>query len=61
MVTRSHLVGELGDALKLSTADFEAKYGKPLPNADQEVLFHCKLGGRAQKAAELAKSIGFEK
>lgn len=54
-------VGQLGDALKLPAADFEAKYGKPLPGQEQELVFHCKLGGRAQKAAELAKSIGFNK
>lgn len=54
-------VGELGDALKLPAADFEAKYGKPLPGQDQEVMFHCKLGGRAQKAAEMAQSLGFNK
>lgn len=57
----SCLVGELGDALKLPAAEFEAKYKKPLPGQDQEVMFHCKMGGRAQKAAELAKSLGFNK
>lgn len=53
-------VGQLGDALKLSSSEFETKYGRAL-SKDQETIFHCKLGGRAQKAAELAKSLGFEK
>lgn len=47
--------------MKLPAAEFEAKYGKPMPKPDQEVIFHCKLGGRAGKAADLAKTLGFEK
>lgn len=54
-------VAQVKEAFKLSSADFKAKYGKPLPANDQEVIFHCKLGGRAGKAAEEAKSLGFNK
>lgn len=56
-------------ALKLSTDDFKARYQDDfkaryqhdLPSSDQEVIFSCKLGGRAQKAADQAVALGFKK
>lgn len=41
--------------------EFKAKFGRDKPSAASEVIFHCKMGGRAGKAAEVATTIGFEK
>jgi len=49
------------EALKLSSDDFKATYKHDKPSDDQEVIFHCKMGGRAQKAADIAASLGFNK
>lgn len=50
----------LEEALKLSDAEFKAKYGRDKPKADQEVVFHCKMGGRAGRAAESAMGLGYK-
>lgn len=50
----------LEEALKLSDAEFKEKYGCNKPTSDQEVVFHCKMGGRAGRAAETATSLGFK-
>lgn len=55
------VVAKVEEALKSSGDDFEAKYHHKKPSADQEVIFHCKLGGRAQKAADQAVALGFKK
>ncbi|XP_053684047.1 rhodanese domain-containing protein CG4456-like isoform X2 [Sabethes cyaneus] len=47
-------------ALQLSDDEFKAKYGRTKPNPETEVIFHCKLGGRAQKAADMATGLGFK-
>lgn len=58
----NHLVvSKVGDALKSSSDDFKAKYQHDKPSSDQEVIFHCKLGGRAQRAADQAAALGFSK
>ncbi|XP_053672137.1 rhodanese domain-containing protein CG4456-like isoform X2 [Anopheles nili] len=49
----------LEDGLKLAADEFKEKYGRDKPDAGTEVIFHCKMGGRAQKAADLATSLGF--
>lgn len=49
------------EALLTSPDDFKAKYQHEKPSNDQEVIFSCKLGGRAQKAADKATSLGFKK
>lgn len=40
---------------------FKAKYGRDLPNKNTELIFHCRTGKRSQNAAEIAKSLGYEK
>ncbi|XP_058828563.1 uncharacterized protein LOC131688372 [Topomyia yanbarensis] len=47
-------------ALKLSEDEFKAKYGRGKPQPDTEIIFHCKLGGRAQKATDVAVDLGFK-
>lgn len=47
--------------MKLSSDDFKANYHHDKPATNQEVIFHCKLGGRAQKAADQAVALGFNK
>lgn len=49
------------EALKSSSDDFKVKFGRSKPSSDQEIVFHCKLGGRAQKAADQAVALGFKK
>ncbi|XP_055612168.1 rhodanese domain-containing protein CG4456-like isoform X2 [Uranotaenia lowii] len=46
--------------LNQSPASFKAKYGRDMPQQEAEIIFHCKMGGRAQKAAELATQLGFQ-
>jgi rhodanese-related sulfurtransferase len=53
-------VPTLEDALKLSDAEFKEKFGRDKPTADQEVVFHCKMGGRAGRAADTATNLGFK-
>lgn len=47
--------------MKLSDAEFNEKYGRAKPSVEAEVIFSCKMGGRANKAAEVATTLGFEK
>lgn len=49
----------LEEALNLSESEFKEKFGRDKPAKEQEVVFHCKMGGRAGKATELAMSLGF--
>ncbi|CAO1305562.1 unnamed protein product [Diamesa hyperborea] len=48
------------DSLKLSAADFKSKFQREKPSPDTEVIFHCKMGGRAGKAADTAAQLGFK-
>ncbi|XP_037944029.1 rhodanese domain-containing protein CG4456-like, partial [Teleopsis dalmanni] len=48
---------------ELSNSDprqFKAKYGRDKPRKCTEIIFSCKSGVRAQKAAEAALSIGYK-
>lgn len=51
----------LQDALKLSPEAFKQQYGKDKPLPEQEVIFHCLKGGRAQTATDAAIAQGFKK
>lgn len=55
------LVGTLEETLKLSADDFKEKFGREKPTNDTELIFSCKLGGRATKAAEVAAGLGYSK
>ncbi|XP_058055228.1 rhodanese domain-containing protein CG4456 isoform X3 [Anopheles bellator] len=50
---------QLEEGLKLGEAEFKAKFGRDKPVPGAEIIFHCKMGGRAQRAADLAGSLGF--
>lgn len=54
-------MGQLEENLKLPEDEFKAKFGRDKPSNEAEVIFHCKMGGRAAKAAEVAATLGFEK
>ena len=55
-------MGQLQDVLKnVSAQEFKDKFGIEKPALHQEVIFSCKMGGRALKAATAAAAIGFEK
>ncbi|XP_055702980.1 rhodanese domain-containing protein CG4456 isoform X2 [Phlebotomus papatasi] len=47
------------DSLKLSNEEFKEKYGRDKPAKEQEVIFHCRMGGRAGKATDIATALGF--
>lgn len=54
-------VSMVEEELKLSEEDFLSKYERKKPMADDEIIFHCKMGGRAGKAADVAVALGFQK
>lgn len=54
-------MADLEEALKLSPDEFKAKFGRDKPRPENEVIFHCKMGGRAGRASLLAESLGFVK
>lgn len=47
------------DFMFLSADEFEDRFGRPRPGADDEVIFYCRSGVRSKAAAELAKQAGF--
>lgn len=52
-------VGEVGNGLSLDEAAFESRYGFAKPDKSASLVTHCKMGGRAGKAAEAMKEMGF--
>lgn len=50
---------DLEKALNLPGEDFEKSYGRAKPPTDAVIIFSCKAGGRAARAANQAKSLGF--
>lgn len=59
-VVVSKIVGTLEETLKLDEEEFKGRFGRDKPASDTEIIFSCKLGGRASKAAEVAKALGFD-
>lgn len=53
-------MGTLEETLKLSADDFKSRFGRDKPADDTEIIFSCRLGGRAAKASEVASELGFE-
>jgi rhodanese-related sulfurtransferase len=53
-------VPTLEETLKLSEEDFKARFGRDKPTINDELVFHCRMGGRAQKGADLAFSLGYK-
>ncbi|XP_017848812.1 rhodanese domain-containing protein CG4456 [Drosophila busckii] len=52
-------VADVGKELCISDKQFRLKYGREKPNANTEIIFHCKIGRRSLKAAEAASALGF--
>ena len=50
---------ELSDALELSEDKFTEKYGNNKPKPNDKIATHCMMGGRAGKAADALKQMGF--
>lgn len=55
-----YTVGTLEETLKLPDDEFKSRFGRDKPENETEIIFSCRLGGRAAKAAEVAKTLGFE-
>eukprot|EP00090_Calanus_glacialis_P039333 TRINITY_DN68483_c0_g1_i1.p1 TRINITY_DN68483_c0_g1~~TRINITY_DN68483_c0_g1_i1.p1 ORF type:complete len:130 (-),score=43.37 TRINITY_DN68483_c0_g1_i1:128-478(-) len=53
-------VAEVEEAFKLPADQFEKKYGFPLPDKEEKnIVTHCMKGGRALRAKEALKSLGY--
>lgn len=54
-------MSKVKDALNSNDDDFKAQFNRKKPGKGDEIIFTCLLGGRAQKGAEAAVGLGFEK
>lgn len=55
-------VAQVVEAFSMSPAEFKGKYSVPKPDVkDENLIFHCQAGRRAQKAVEGVKQLGFGK
>uniref|UniRef100_A0AAG5CZW0 Rhodanese domain-containing protein n=1 Tax=Anopheles atroparvus TaxID=41427 RepID=A0AAG5CZW0_ANOAO len=50
---------QLEESLQLDDAQFKDKFGRSKPTRDADIIFHCGKGGRAQKATDLALTLGY--
>ncbi|XP_017037906.1 rhodanese domain-containing protein CG4456 [Drosophila kikkawai] len=50
---------ELEKALNLPNEEFTKAYGREKPSPDAVLIFSCKAGGRAARAANLAGTLGY--
>ncbi|KAH8382702.1 hypothetical protein KR009_004871 [Drosophila setifemur] len=50
---------ELENALNMPDEAFAKAYGREKPAIDAVMIFSCKAGGRAARAANLASTLGF--
>lgn len=57
----SSAVADVTNALNLEDDEFKGKYGRTKPSNTSEVIFSCRSGMRAGKAAVAAAGLGFEK
>jgi rhodanese-related sulfurtransferase len=54
-------VGQIEEALALNSDDFKANYGRELGGKkEQQLIFHCSSGGKAERAAQFALALGYE-
>ncbi|XP_068107641.1 thiosulfate:glutathione sulfurtransferase-like [Hyperolius riggenbachi] len=54
-------VTEVEKALNLDPAAFKQKYNVDKPKLDDDnVIFHCHLGRRGQRATDIATSLGYK-
>jgi len=52
-------IAELETAMSLDDAAFKEQYGFPKPYIGAPITTHCQGGGRARRAAEYLRSVGF--
>ena len=45
--------------MSLDAAAFESKFGFAKPEKSSPLVTHCKMGGRAGRAADALKEMGF--
>ena len=50
---------DLANTLELNEEAFKNKFSVPKPQKDQKIGSHCMMGGRAGKAADALKELGF--
>lgn len=55
-----YLVPNLKQELELSPEEFNSKYGRN-KSLENEIIFHCHAGRRADNASSVAKGLGFTK
>lgn len=56
-------LGQVKDKLssEFSNEEFKKLFHREKPSSTTELIFMCKIGVRSQKAADLAKTLGYEK
>ncbi|XP_048363037.1 thiosulfate:glutathione sulfurtransferase [Sphaerodactylus townsendi] len=55
-------VAEVEEAFKMDPETFKMKYGVNKPPLDDEnLVFHCQIGKRGARAAEIALALGYAK
>jgi rhodanese-related sulfurtransferase len=52
---------EVKDALNLNDDDFLKTYHRKKPGVEDEIIFSCRSGVRAEKGAQAAISLGYQK
>ncbi|XP_069582288.1 thiosulfate:glutathione sulfurtransferase isoform X2 [Ranitomeya imitator] len=59
--TTMSTVTDLEDALKMDPETFKQKYHVEKPQLnDHNLILHCQLGRRGQRATEVAQSLGYK-
>uniref|UniRef100_A0A6M2DPQ0 Putative heat shock protein corethrella appendiculata n=1 Tax=Xenopsylla cheopis TaxID=163159 RepID=A0A6M2DPQ0_XENCH len=54
-------LGTVTDVLQnMPKEQFEEKFGRPKPEPDTEIIFHCRLGGRSAQAMDKAIQLGYK-
>ena len=56
-------VGDVEDALQMSSEEFEVRYGAPKPQEGDtnHLVFYCMVGIRSLRAVEVAQALGYSK
>lgn len=50
------------EAFQMSNSEFKSKYGMNKPDKDaDDIIFHCKAGGRSTFALRIAQTLGYSK
>src|SRR3989338_8258982 len=51
---------EISDSLDMNEKDFKKKYGFQKPKKEDNIIFHCRTGGRSERATQFAISRGYK-